>query len=199
MANPIDENDQLAIAVGRSAGRWALVENAIESLFLQMIGTGVKRASVVFRFLKNNHAQREVLTSLSEVHLAEQDVLREKLRDLLSRHNTLAEQRSQLFHRPFGYDTTDESRPIYQMRRDHKAEFPFKRYPVTIADIETFAEEARALFEGLTEFAREASAQITPRLDAQLKALLETHPEPPLDLGQGLLGAFLRPTTTKEA
>ena len=77
-----------------------------------MIGTDVKRASAVFRFLKNNHAQREVLTSLSEVYLAEQDVLREKLRDLLRRYTILAEQRNQLFHRPFGYDTTDESRPI---------------------------------------------------------------------------------------
>src|SRR5215213_724465 len=113
MANPIDDNDQLAIAVGRAAGRWALVENAVEMLFLQMIGTDSKRASVVFRFFRSNNNQREVLTGLATVYLAAEDDLRKRLTALLLTYKDLADKRNKLLHSAFGYDTSKDDKPIY--------------------------------------------------------------------------------------
>lgn len=198
MANPIDDNDQLAIAVGRSAGRWALVENAMETLFLQMIGTDSKRGSLLFRFFRNSNSQREVLTNLSSIYLAEEEDLRTRLTNLLLIYKDLADRRNQLLHNAFGYDTSKEDLPIYQIRRAPGQEVPYKRFPITVGTITVFAAEARDLFDDLIRFKMDALDRIQARLDEQLKASLETQPEPPVDLGQGLLGAFLRPTTNEE-
>lgn len=117
MPNPIDDNERLAIAVGRAVSTWAHAEVHLAIIFSILTGMDHTMAVTVFRHFRSVPNQRDMLLSVARVSTRcdEQDLA--TLSALLTDYGTLAGRRNDLAHNPFGWESGEEQK-IYRMKRE---------------------------------------------------------------------------------
>lgn len=145
MANPIEEDNELARAVGVLAGRWGLVEFYVEYIFTLLVGTSSRKASILFSFFKGVATQCDIVAHLLDETPEVSDEARIIITSILKKYKHLAPERNGVIHFPFGWDRVGDERSIYKsMKRRKGPELSFKK-PTSAADIMELADRVNAI------------------------------------------------------
>lgn len=145
MANPIEEDSELARSVGVLAGRWGLVEYYVEFIFALLVGTNDRKASILFSFFKGVGTQCDIVRHLLDETANVSDDARSRIISILKKYNELAPERNGVIHYPFGWDTEGGERTIYKSAKRRKGpELSFKK-PTSAAAIMELAGRVDAL------------------------------------------------------
>jgi hypothetical protein len=128
---PVDENIELAAAIGRCSNNWAHAESRLTILFCILAGTDLTTGVIIFSHFRATRAQSDVLKRLSKLSPLMTPPRLELLNDLLKEYQSLADERNQLIHNPIGR-AEDE---LYIMLRDKtplSGSIPYKTEPISI-------------------------------------------------------------------
>ena len=151
MGNPIDDDDELAMAVGRLAGRWGAVEFAVEILFLQISEMPWRKAVITFSMFKTISTQCDFINLIARETLWIDEKTRRSIRRLLKRFSKMSETRNHLVHYPFGYNSDSPAREIYKLQRDRGGSKQHLGKPTSAREIMSFARRVSRLGTALSK------------------------------------------------
>jgi len=189
MPNPIEDDHELARAVGVLAGRWGLVEFYVEYIFTLLVGTNRRKASILFSFFKGVGTQCDIIRHMLDETPNVSDDASARIISILKNYARLAPERNGVIHYPFGWDSEGDERTIYKsMKRRTGPELSFKK-PTSAADIMKLADRVNAITD---EIASLLSVDFwKPTL---LQSLLAQSPDQTQESGTGLLGSPQSPS-----
>jgi hypothetical protein len=147
MANPIEDDPELARAVGLLAGRWGLVEFYVEYIFTLLAGTDDRKATILFSFFKGVGTQCEIVRQMLNETPGVSDDARALIIKILNRYSELAPDRNAVLHYPFGWDTQGGERTIYKSARQKKGPELRLKKPTSAAAIMVIADRVDQLTE----------------------------------------------------
>ncbi|WP_267428060.1 hypothetical protein [Methylobacterium sp. GC_Met_2] len=150
MGNPIEDDPELAAAVGRVASYWAHLEHHFASLFGALTGLDMTMAVTVFSYFRSARTQRDVILSSAKVSSRSEEKTFDRIKQVLSEYDRLAAVRNAIVHTPFGYET--EGKNLYRMERERVSQpgvFPYKKTPFTIQEVEGLLEPIKELIGNL--------------------------------------------------
>jgi hypothetical protein len=131
---PVDENNDLAAAIGRCSNNWAHAESRLAIIFCLLSKTDLTTAVIIFGFFKATRMQSDVLKRLGNISPLMTPEKLALLNDLMKEYQSLADERNQLLHNPIGMG--DE---LYIMLRDRLPQpgaIPYKTLPISIEAID---------------------------------------------------------------
>ncbi|MGX1499459.1 hypothetical protein ACSSV1_004519 [Labrenzia sp. MBR-25] len=146
MPNPIDDNDDLAIALGRLAGRWGLVEFAVEMIFTFLSEMPERKATITFSFFKAVGTQKDIIEFMAEETEWLSDEMKSQIKTAVRKYSNMSGERNGYIHYPFGYDTEgDDEFEIYKAKRSRTGDELLQKKAVTPEMINTFVDRVREL------------------------------------------------------
>ena len=131
---PVDENSELAAAIGRCSNNWAHAESRLAIIFCLLSKTDLTTAVTIFSFFKATRMQIDVLKRLGKISPVMTPQKSELLADLMKEYQSLAHERNRLLHNPIGIN--DE---LYIMLRDNSpvpGTIPYKTEAISIEAID---------------------------------------------------------------
>ena len=134
---PVDENIELAAAIGRCSNNWAHAETRLAILFCLLSKTDLTTAVIIFSCIKATRTQSEVLRRLGKISPIVSPELLELLNDLMKEYQALADERNRLLHNPIGMNEE-----LYIMLRDKSPQvgvIPYKTETISIDSIDDLA------------------------------------------------------------
>jgi hypothetical protein len=137
MGAPIDDDINLAAAIGRVSGAWSLIESQLTVLFCSLADVNINIGAIIFNFFRSTATQAQILTRLAAVSPKSNDRVRHLLKNALGEYAVLAKERNELAHNPLGW-TNSERSEIYTMIKSKVTpddEFPYAMKPLIVADI----------------------------------------------------------------
>jgi len=133
-AGPVDENTELAAAIGRCSNNWAHAESRLAIIFCLLSKTDLTTAVTIFSFFKATRMQIDVLKRLGKISPVMTPQKSELLADLMKEYQGLADERNRLLHNPIGLNED-----LYIMLR-HKSPdpgaIPYKTESISIEAID---------------------------------------------------------------
>jgi hypothetical protein len=190
-AAPLDDDPELAAALGRVVGAWSHLEYHLTILFAVYAQMDMNMAAAVFDFFRSTPTQVEVIRRVIQLSSRSSDERRVALSTPLKTYERLAKQRNSVAHNPFGWLDPDGREP-YLMEKTKGIEgpdgIPYRKRPVTIAELNALREEIERLAFTLGQEIRRAPPPTfvrtplsrTPDL-SQSDAQLHTAPATPQD------------------
>src|SRR6185437_1592589 len=100
MVHPVDDDPEMASAIGRCSNNWTHAETILAWIFTSLTGAEHTIAVTVFSFFKTIRTQSDVLKKLANLSPFMTDELRNRLKQSLKTYLALAEGRNQLLHNP---------------------------------------------------------------------------------------------------
>jgi hypothetical protein len=141
MSGPVDENIELAAAIGRCSNDWSHAEYQLALLFCILAKMDMTAAVTVFSMFKSVRTQSEVLKRLARVsQLKVSGENLEILKRLMREYEDLAAERNRIAHNPIG--RTAEEKELYIMLRRKSpeiGELPYETAPISIQMIDELA------------------------------------------------------------
>lgn len=137
MGAPIDDNIELAAAIGRVSGAWSLIESQLMVLFCSLTEVSIGVGAVIFDSFRSTAAQAQILTKLAAISPKSNDRVRDLLKNALGEYAILAKERNALAHNPLGW-TNSERSEIYMMVKSKVImddQFPYEAKPLIVAEI----------------------------------------------------------------
>jgi hypothetical protein len=131
---PVDENTELAAAIGRCSNNWAHAETRLVFIFCLLSKTDLTIAVTIFSFFKATRMQIDVLKRLGKISPLMTSEKSELLTDLMKEYQSLAQERNRLLHNPIGM-----SEELYIMLRDNSpvlGTIPYKTEAISIEMID---------------------------------------------------------------
>jgi hypothetical protein len=131
---PVDENTELAAAIGRCSNNWAHAETRLAIIFCLLSKTDLTTAVTIFNFFKATRMQIDVLKRLGKISPLMTPQKFELLTQLMKEYQSLAGERNRLLHNPIGMNEE-----LYIMLRDHSADpgaIPYKTEAISIEAID---------------------------------------------------------------
>lgn len=143
MPGPVDENIDLAAAIGRCSNDWSHAEYQLALLFSVLSKMDITSAVTVFSFFRSVRTQSEALKQLAKVSPLNLsgDNLR-TLGRLMKLYEDLAGRRNKIAHNPIGR-TPDENALYIMLRRKSPpiGELPYESVPISVEEIDELATE----------------------------------------------------------
>jgi hypothetical protein len=175
MPNPIDDNNDLANALGRLAGRWGLVEFSVEMIFTLLSEMPERKATITFSFFKATGTQKDIIDFMVEETQWLSGDVKDKVKYAVKKYANMAGERNGYIHYPFGYDTAneDDEFAIYKAKRSRTGDQLLQKRPVTPDMIQEFADKVSVLYDELCQAHRSL-------YDARYQALQAQPPYPGL-------------------
>jgi len=174
MANPIDDNDDLAKALGRLAGRWGLAEFTVDMIFTLLSEMPERKATITFSFFRSTGTQKDVIHFMADETTWLPDDTKERVKAAVKKYADMAGTRNGFIHYPFGYDRQSENEfQIYKGKRSRTGDNLLQKKNVSPKMITEFCEEINTLYDELMECHREI-------LDVRFQALRTQPPYPGL-------------------
>jgi len=96
---PVDENIDLAAAIGRCSNNWAHAETHLAILFCLLSKTDLTTAVIIFGCFRATRTQSDVLKRLGRISPLMTPQKIELLDDLMKEYQTLADERNRLLHK----------------------------------------------------------------------------------------------------
>lgn len=149
MANPIEDDPKLAQAVGILAGRWGLVEAAVELLFTTISGTPHRKATIIFSFFRNVNTQRDVIRFMVRESPTLSEALATEINGCLNTYAEMAAERNAVIHFPFGWDTDADTPTIYKMVRQRTGDELYIKSAMNADTVRALAERVTVLHDRL--------------------------------------------------
>ncbi|MGY3620068.1 hypothetical protein [Bradyrhizobium sp. USDA 10063] len=146
MPGPVDENIDLAAAIGRCSNDWSHAEYQLALLFSVLSKMDITSAVTVFSFFRNVRTQSEVLKQLAKVSpLNVTDENLHALGRLMKLYEDLAGRRNRIAHNPIGR-TPDENALYIMLRRKSPpiGELPYESVSISVDEINELATEIMA-------------------------------------------------------
>jgi len=131
---PVDENTELAAAIGRCSNSWAHAESRLAIIFCLLSKTDLTTAVTIFSFFKATRMQIDVLKRLGKISPLMKPQKLELLTDLMKEYQSLAGERNRLLHNPIGMNEE-----LYIMLRDKSPDpgaIPYKTEAISIEAID---------------------------------------------------------------
>lgn len=138
MPNSIDNEPELAAAIGRLCGHWSLAELAAVRLFQTLTGLEHHTAITLFGFFRSNATQADVLETLVHTQSQVRD-MKDELLSLIAAYRRLAPKRNAYVHNAFGYRTTDAGQ-LYQIERNKRPTLAVEVYSAKDVSVEQIDE-----------------------------------------------------------
>jgi hypothetical protein len=126
---PVDEDIQLAAAIGRCSNNWAHAETRLAIIFCLLSKTDLTTAVIIFSNFRATRTQSDVLRQLGKISPLVSPQQLQLLTDLMKEYQFLADDRNRLLHNPIGMNEQ-----LYIMLRDKSPQvgaIPYKpnRFP----------------------------------------------------------------------
>jgi hypothetical protein len=131
---PVDENIELAAAIGRCSNNWAHAETRLAILFSLLSKTDLTTAVIIFSFFKATRMQSDVPNRLGKISSLMTAHKIKLLNDLMKEYQSLADERNRLLHNPIGM-----GEELYIMLRDKLPQpgaIPYKAEAISIEAID---------------------------------------------------------------
>ncbi len=131
---PVDENIELAAAIGRCSNNWAHAETRLTIIFCLLSKTDLTTAVTIFSFFKATRTQSDVLKRLGKLSPLVTLEKFELLTDLMKEYQSLADERNRLLHNPIGMNEE-----LYIMLREKSPQpgtIPYKTEAISIESID---------------------------------------------------------------
>jgi hypothetical protein len=131
---PVDENTELAAAIGRCSNNWAHAEVRLAIIFCLLSKTDLTTAVTIFSFFKATAMQIGVLKRLGKISPLVTPEKSELLTDLMKEYQSLADERNRLLHNPIGINEE-----LYIMLRDNSPDpgaIPYRTEAISIEAID---------------------------------------------------------------
>jgi hypothetical protein len=131
---PVDENIELAAAIGRCSNNWAHAETRLAILFSLLSKTDLTTAVIIFNFFRATQMQSDVLKSLAKISPLMTPQKIKLLSDLMKEYQSLAGERNRLLHNPIGM-----GEELYIVLRDKLPQpgaIPYKAEAISIEAID---------------------------------------------------------------
>lgn len=152
MPNPIEEDDELAQAVGRVAGRWGMAEFEVESMFTWLLGAAHRQATIAFSFFKAVPTQVDIIELLLDENPKLTAEERATCKAALRSFKAMSPERNSIIHYPFGYDSKSASgKELYKLRVRRKGEQLHWAEPTSHKEVMKFADRISVLNEHLRQ------------------------------------------------
>jgi hypothetical protein len=139
---PVDQDIELAAAIGRCSNNWAHAEMRLAILFSLLSKTDLTTAVIIFSFLKATRTQSDVLKRLGKISPLMTSQKFELLDDLMKEYQSLADERNRLLHNPIGM-----GEELYIMLRDKLPKpgaIPYKKEAISIEAIDDLSSRISA-------------------------------------------------------
>ena len=179
MGAPLEDDPELAAALGRMVGAWSHLEYLWTLQFAKFTGMGLNMAAGVFDFFKSTRTQCDVLRRLGNISPRSSEEIREGLKITLKLYQELADRRNKLAHNPFGW-MGGEGREIYIMEKTKGTpgpnRIPYRRTPIKAEDLDNLRDDINVLVAAIVKI----GLMSPPPLPApsQVGLLPHTHPSP---------------------
>jgi hypothetical protein len=183
MANPIEDDPELARAVGLLAGRWGLVEFYVEFIFALLVGTDDRKAAILFSFFKGVGTQCDIIRHLLDETPEVSDDARARIITILKKYRELAPERNAILHYPFGWDSEGGERTIYKSATQRKGPELRLKKPTSAAAIIAVADRVDQLTDEIVHLMAVDFWKPTP-----LQGLLSPSQDQTQETSTGLLG-----------
>jgi hypothetical protein len=131
---PVDENIELAAAIGRCSNNWAHAETRLAILFCLLSKTDLTTAVTIFSFFKATRMQSDVLKRLGKISPLMTPPKFELLNDLMKEYQGLADERNRLLHNPIGM--REDLYIMLQDRSPQAGAIPYKTEAISIESID---------------------------------------------------------------
>ena len=142
MANPIDDNDELATALGRLVGRWGMSEFYIEMIYTLLSEMPSRKATITFSFFRSVGTQKDIIYFLVGETEWLPNKTKEEIKSAVTKFSKMAGRRNGYIHSPFGHaKNNDGDFEIYKTARNRTGEFLYSKKTVTPTSILKFADE----------------------------------------------------------
>jgi hypothetical protein len=131
---PVNENIELAAAIGRCSNNWAHAESRLAIIFCLLSKTDLTTGVAIFSFFKATRMQIDVLKRLGKISPLVTAEKFELLTDLMKEYQGLAHERNRLLHNPIGINEE-----LYIMLRDNAPDpgtVPYKTEAISIEAID---------------------------------------------------------------
>jgi hypothetical protein len=135
---PVDQNIELAAAIGRCSNNWAHAESRLAIIFCLLSKTDLTTAVTIFSFFKATRTQIDVLKRLAKISPLITPQKLELLTDLTKKYQGLADERNRLLHNPIGINED-----LYIMLRDNSPNpgaIPYKTEAISIEVIDDLSD-----------------------------------------------------------
>jgi hypothetical protein len=135
---PVDNDIELAAAIGRCSNNWAHAESRLTILFCILSRTDLTTGVIIFSHFKATRVRSDVLKRLGRLSTLMTPERLELLNSLLKEYQSLADERNQLIHNPIGM-----GEELYIMLRDKAPlpdAIPYKTEPISIDQIDDLSE-----------------------------------------------------------
>jgi hypothetical protein len=131
---PVDENTELAAAIGRCSNNWAHAESRLAIIFCLLSKTDLTTAVTIFSFFKATRTQIDILKRLGKISPLVTPQKFQLLTALMKEYQGLADERNRLLHNPIGMNEE-----LYIMLRDSSPDpgaIPYKTAAISIESID---------------------------------------------------------------
>jgi hypothetical protein len=138
MSGPIEDDINLAAAIGRVSGAWSRIESQLTLIFCALAIVKVGVGAAIFDFFKSTATHSQVLTKLGKLSPVSNDLVRAALKSAIDDYGHLAKERNELAHNPLGW-TSPERSEVYMMMKSKVStgdDFPWTTKPLVISDID---------------------------------------------------------------
>lgn len=149
MANPIETDFKLALALGRLAGRWGQAEIGVEMIYVALSEMPYRKAVISFSFHKSVATQRDIIDFLADETDWLSEDLRKEVKDAVKVFADKAAARNGWVHYPFGKSSDDSEIEIYKMKRSRRGDVLYSKAPASAQLIMAFADEVAAITKRL--------------------------------------------------
>jgi hypothetical protein len=144
MASPLQADKELAAALGRATGAWALLESMLALLFAEITKLDFATAVAIFDFFKSTPTQRDVLLRVAKLSPRVDEPHRAMLVELMSDYQALAKRRNEIAHNPYGWADQEQGQ-AYIMLKDKALHapgvFPYTTRNVTKEEIDKLTDD----------------------------------------------------------
>lgn len=149
MANPIETDFKLALALGRLAGRWGQAELGVELLYIILSEMPHRKATISFSFHKSVSTQKDIISLLADetAWLTEEE--RSAVKQAAKEFADMSAERNGWIHYPFGIDESSGEAEIYKMKRMRRGDILYSKQPSNPAIINEFSARVKELTDRL--------------------------------------------------
>ncbi|MCJ9754027.1 hypothetical protein MOV61_25200 [Neorhizobium sp. BETTINA12A] len=145
MANPIETDFKLALALGRLAGRWGQAEIGVEMIYIALSEMPYRKAVISFSFHKSVATQRDIIWFLADETEWLSDDLRKEVKDAVREFADKSATRNGWIHYPFGINSDLGEIETYKMKRSRKGDVLYSKEPANHKLVMAFADEVRTM------------------------------------------------------
>lgn len=167
MAHPVDDNPELAAAIGRMTNKWGHVEYRLALIFSMLAGLDLATGPTIFDFFKSTSIQKQVLLRLARLAPFCTDTITSTLEDVLIEYENLAKERNEISHNPFGQTLEQELYIMVKLKKPKAGESVYFAKPIAIEDINSAAVKIEALtvkFLAVLDLVWEAKFGSSPKI-----------------------------------